>query len=190
MQAFDYVLILLSFIYALALGHLLSRIGSLLLAAERVVFSPLAILMAANAAWTLFFCWLGLWGLHTMAHWDIASIFAQFIFAITLFFICVFAAPEAAANEPIDTEAFYWKQHRRFYWAYIVASTAGIACNTIFLKSGDPSLFLKWNLASLPMYLPCILALAVRARWAQWTAGLGLLLVTTVAVVPLESTLG
>lgn len=189
MHAFDYVLILLSFIYALALGHLLSRIGSLLLAAERVVFSPLAILLAVNAAWAVFFSWLGLWGLRTMAHWDIASILAQFIFAITLFFICVFAAPETAASGPIDTEAFYWKQHRRYYWAYIVASTAGIACNTIFLKAGDPGLFLKWNLASLPMYPPCVLALAVRARWAQWTAGIGLLLVTAAAVVPIEATL-
>src|SRR5215469_1523196 len=106
MQAFDYVLILLSFIYALALGHLLSRIGSLLLAAERVIFSPLAVLMAVNAAWTLFFCWLGLWGLHTMASWDIASVFAQFVFTLLLFFICVFAAPEAAASGTTDTEAF------------------------------------------------------------------------------------
>jgi hypothetical protein len=60
----------------------------------------------------------------------------------------------------------------------------------MYLKSEDPSLFWKWNLASLPMYLPCILALTVRARWAQWAAGISLLVVTAAAVLPLEASFG
>ncbi len=38
MSSFDFVLILLSFVYALALGHVLQRVGGLLVARERVRF--------------------------------------------------------------------------------------------------------------------------------------------------------
>ena len=183
MHAFEYVVVLLSFVYALALTHLLSRFGALMLASVRI--APLATLLAANAAWTIFFNWLGLWGLHAMANWDIASIFVQFILAVLLYFICVFGAPDVEKGAA-DTEAFYWAQYRRFYWTYILAITVAIVANTTFLESSDPTLFLKWNLASLPMYAPCILALAFRGRWAQWTAGIGLLVVTAAVTLPFE----
>jgi hypothetical protein len=39
MGPFDHVTVLLSFVYALALTHLLTRMGSLLVARRRVVFS-------------------------------------------------------------------------------------------------------------------------------------------------------
>lgn len=185
MHVFDFVVVLVSFIYALALSHLLSRIGTLLLA-ERVRLSPLGMLMAANAIWGVFFSWLGIWSLHTIPDWSFWSILVQFAFAVALFFICVFAAPEGGSE---GHESFFWAQHRRFYWAYIVGTTLGIASNATYLQSADPSLFLKWNLVSLPMYLPCILGLASRARWAQWTAGIALLLVTAALVVPIEASL-
>ena len=187
MHAFEYVVVLLSFVYALALTHLLSRIGALIVASVRI--SPLGILLALNAAWAVFFSWVGLWGLHAMVNWDIASVLVQFVFAVLLYFLCVFAAPDAEKGMA-DTEEFYSAQHRRFYWTYIFAITAAIVGNTTFLESTDPSLFLKWNLASLPMYLPCILGLAVRARWAQWTAGIGLLAVTAAATLPIEMQIG
>ena len=38
MGAFDHVMVLLSFVFALALTHLLSRVGSLMLARKRVRF--------------------------------------------------------------------------------------------------------------------------------------------------------
>jgi hypothetical protein len=187
MHAFDFVVILVSFIYALALTHLLSRIGALILASVRI--APLVLLVAVNAAWAVFFSWLGLWGLHAMTNWDIGSILAQFAFAIGLYFICVFAAPGAEQGKT-DTEAFYWAQYRRFYWSYIITITVGIAANTTFLESSDPSLFLKWNIASFPMYLPCILALTVKSRWAQWAAGIGLFAVTAAFALPIEMRIG
>ncbi|MBV9419960.1 MAG: hypothetical protein JO348_09320 [Alphaproteobacteria bacterium] len=189
MHVFDFVVILNSFIYALALSHLLSRIGALLLAPERVKFSGLTTLMAVNAVWATIFCWLGLWQLHTLPDWDMATILSQFFLAIALYFLAVFAAPEGSENRTIDTEAFYWAQHRRFYWTYLIADIIGILGNVAYLRSADPALFLKWNLASLPMFLPSILALTVRARWAQWTAGIGLLIITVGVVLPIEAQL-
>src|SRR2546426_12807036 len=69
-SAFEHVLLLLSFVYALALTHLLSRIGSLLLARARVTFSGLLALDMANAILLVFANWLSLWDIRGLREWD------------------------------------------------------------------------------------------------------------------------
>src|SRR5581483_9228360 len=61
MGAFDHVLVLLSFVFALALTHLLSRVGGLVVARKRVRFSPLLALAIVNAVAFVFENWLMLW---------------------------------------------------------------------------------------------------------------------------------
>ena len=60
MNAFDHVLVLLSFVYALAVTHLLSRIGTLYSNRERVTFSGLQALLMLVAILQVFFSWLEL----------------------------------------------------------------------------------------------------------------------------------
>jgi len=61
MGAFDFVITLLSFVYALAITHILATVGDIIRAGKRVRFSWL------NAAWMLSTLlivvafWLGLW---------------------------------------------------------------------------------------------------------------------------------
>src|SRR5665213_1780927 len=118
MGAFEHVLILLSFIYALALTHLLSRIVALYNARERVKVSGLLVLAMMNAVAAIFVNWLALWPLRGAKGWDIASIFAQFMFAILIFFMCALIAPEIGDKDSIDLEAFYRRQRRPFYWCF------------------------------------------------------------------------
>jgi hypothetical protein len=66
MGAFDHVLVLLSFVYALALTHLLSRIGALLLQRQRVHFSGLLAVCMTVAILMVFANWLSLWDLRGM----------------------------------------------------------------------------------------------------------------------------
>jgi hypothetical protein len=53
MGKFDFILLLLSFVFALALAHLLSRVGAMLLARERVRFSGLLTVAILNALVTV-----------------------------------------------------------------------------------------------------------------------------------------
>ena len=74
MGAYEHVILLLSFVYALALTHLLSRIGALFVARKRVKFSGLLALAQANAIMLVFVNWLFLWNLHGIQAWSIMSI--------------------------------------------------------------------------------------------------------------------
>jgi hypothetical protein len=94
MSAFEHVTALLSFVYALALTHLLARIAELVVARDRVRFSGLLALGMANAVLLVFINWLSIWDLRSVKSWDIVSITVQFLFAIALYFLCVLVGPK------------------------------------------------------------------------------------------------
>lgn len=175
MHAFDFVLLLFSFVFALALTHLLSRVGTLLLARKRTRFSALQTAVIVNAVVLLYVNWLALWYLHGIKDWDIASITVFFAFALSTFFFCAAAAPEVPAEGQVDLEAFYWDNYRLFYGFIFLQTVLAMLTNFVFLKTSDPSLFWKTNLGTLPFFLPVILAVFVSRRWAQWASAMGLL---------------
>ena len=189
MGAFDHVVVLLSFIYALALTHLLSRIAGLLLARERVKFSGLLALCAANAIALVFANWLSLWDVRGVREWDIVTIVTQFAFAVTLYFVCAMAAPESTDEGPIDMEAFYWRNYRLFYSLMAACMVLALAANFAFLQTPTPALFFKENAVTLVFFVPAVLPLAVGARWAQWAGGGGFLLMTCIYLALFSSTL-
>lgn len=172
MRPFDHVLLLYSFVFALALTHLLSRVGSLMLARKRVRLSGLQAFMVVNAIALVFVNWLALWFVHDIREWDLYSIAIYFLFALCSYFFCAAAAPEVPFEGTIDLEEFYWENYRLFYGLIVVQTVVAMLTSVPLLKP-HRALFLWTNIDSLPFFLPPILATLVRARWAQWTSALG-----------------
>jgi hypothetical protein len=172
MTAFEHVTALFSFVYALALTHLLARIAELVVARDRVKFSGLLALGMVNAILLVFANWLSLWDLHAITTWSLASISVQFLFAIDVFLICVLVGPKANDNGPIDLEDFFWRQRPYFYGALVACAALSLFANLDYLKTANTSLFLKENLTVLPMFIPTLAGLVSPKRWVQWTAGL------------------
>jgi len=187
--AFDHVLVLLSFVYALALTHLLSRIGALMLVRERVKFSGLLAIGMAIAVLMVFANWLSLWDIRGMREWDLFSVTTQFAFAVAIYFVCALAAPEAGGEDVIDMEAFYWRNRRVFYSALLICFFLSLVVNAEFLETPNTTLFLKENIAVLPMIVATVLPLATRARWAQWLGGVGMIVLVAGFAIAFDSTL-
>jgi hypothetical protein len=174
MAAFEHVVLLFSFVFGLALAHVLSRLGSLTLARKRVQFSLLQALMALNAILTVFLNWLMLFDMHSVKDWDILTIAIWFAVALSNFFICAAAAPDPVEDKAIDLEAFYRDQYRLFYGMVLFSEVLYVLANFDFVKI-DPKLMLQTQLDTVPFFVPPVLAIAVPKRWAQWTAGISLL---------------
>src|ERR1043166_4441180 len=100
MAAFEHVTALLSFVYALALTHLLARIAELVVARERVRFSGLLALGVAKASLLVFINSLSLWDLRSVKSWVSVTITVQFLFAIALYFLCVLVGPKTPDEGP------------------------------------------------------------------------------------------
>lgn len=175
MTAFEHVTALFSFVYALALTHLLARIAELIVARERVRFSGLLALGMTNAVLLVFANWLSIWDLRSIKNWDLASITIQFLFAISVFVTCVLVGPKAPEQDAIDLEDFFWRQRPYFYAAVVACVVLSLFANLAFLKTSNAALFIKENLTNLPMLIPTVVALVSRRRWIQWAAGLAFL---------------
>jgi hypothetical protein len=190
MKAFEFVVILLSFVYALALTHLLSRGGILLTVRKRVRFSGLLALAMLNCILVVYVNWLSVWDLRTVRSWDIFTITMQFGLAVLLFALCSLVSPEVIGEGRIDLDDFYFEQRPLYYGTWVATVIVAMIGNTAFLKTNDPALFIKWNSAVLPLVPPSLLALVVKARWAQWLGGLALLVVSVWLTVTFEGMLG
>jgi hypothetical protein len=172
MTPFEHVTALFSFVYALALTHLLARIAELIVARDRVKFSGLLALGMANAVLLVFSNWLSIWDLHTIKSWDLFSIAIQFLFAIAIFVICVLVGPKVPDEGTIDLEEFFWRHRRYFYGAVVTCVFLSLIANLAFLQTTNASLFVRENLINLPMFIPTMLGLLSGKRWVQWAAGL------------------
>ena len=190
MSAFEHVTALLSFVYALALTHLLARIAELIIARERVKFSGLLALGMVNAVLMVFVNWLSLWDLRSVTNWDLASIAIQFLFAVSVYVICALVGPKAPDDGTIDLEDFFWRQRPYFYGALIVCLLLALLANLDFLKTPNAALFVKENLGTLAILVPTVVALISRNRVVQWAAGVCFLVMIIGFAIMFSSTLG
>lgn len=167
MGAFEHVTVLLSFVYALAITHLLSRVGELIVQRARLRFSALLALVMILGITLVYSNWISLWDLRSASHWDQLTILSQFSFAIFNYLFCAISAPEARETGPIDMEAHYWRQRRYMFSLLLAVEILSLIGNVAFLKTANPAYFLQENAAILPMIGATSLALAWPARRVQ-----------------------
>lgn len=176
MLAFNHILTLISFVFAVSLAQLLLRISALVASRDKVVFSGLSALAMANAILLVYLNWLAMYELRDAGHWNLLSISVMFLFSLSICFISTLAAPQVLGDDPIDMEAFYWTQRNTYYFSWIACEILAMVANWLFASAALSSKLGAENLVNLAMFPPVILALAVRKRWAQWVGG-GLLFV-------------
>lgn len=189
MTAFEHVATLLSFVYALALTHLLSRTGELVIARERVKFSGLTALGMVNVGLLICENWIAMWDLRSVSVWDLASIAVQLLFATSVYLAGVLIAPKPPEEGVLDMDDFFWKQRVYFYGTLIILLILSLLTNADFLKSANVGLFLKENAFVLVYFIPVICGLLFTSRWVQWLAGLSVTALTIEFGVYFDATL-
>ena len=189
MTAFEHVTALFSFVYALALTHLLARIAELFVARDRVRFSGLLALGMGNAILLVFTNWLSLWDFRSIKVWDLASITVNFLLAVSMYLICALVGPKVPEEGEVDLQDFFWRQRPYFYGALVACALLSLLANLDFLKTANAALFVKQNLTVLPLFIPTVLGMVSRKRWVQWLVGLWYLVSTLGYTIAFYSTL-
>src|ERR1700730_341569 len=190
MSAFEHVTALLSFVYALALTHLLARIAELIVARDRVKFSGLLALGMVNAVLLVFVNWLSLWDLRSVTSCDFASVAIQFLFAVSVYVVCALVGPKVPDEGALELEHFFWRQRRYFYGAIIICLVLALLANLDFLKTANTALFVKENLGPIAILGPSVVGLISRNYVVQWVAGVCLLALTIGFAIMFSSHLG
>ena len=175
MDAFTHVTGLLGLVFVIALALLLERASELVLARAQVRFSPLAALTAVNAVLLVYASWLALWEVRRLTHWTLGSVTPLFLYALSISFVCALALPRLGQENCYDMEAHYWRERRTFYSAWFANCMVAIACNLSLSAGLGHANLINENLYNIFSAAVAVFAVAVPARWAQWTAGLALM---------------
>ena len=171
MHAYDFILVLFSFVYAAAVTHMLSTVGEIIIASKRLRLSWL------NAGWMLaallFTCawWIGLWDLHVAKTWGIGSIAFYFSIAAGIYLQARLVSPRIPERGELDLQAFHSEEGRKYLIAYALLSWVTVAVNAVIGRSNG---LLQWstqNMVIVPMALvTSVDAIFIRQAWIQYVA--------------------
>jgi len=177
MGAFEHVISLLSFVFALAITHLLLAVAGLVRAWERVRLSGPHALWLLNGLITTLANWISFWDMHTLTAWSVGMIFFAFALSFVTYLQVALVCPDIPAEGQIDLERFHREQSRRYIGAFLVTCLMALIGNIVL---GDGMNVAEWgeqNWAVVPMIALALAALFFRRRWVQIAAPLGLMAV-------------
>jgi hypothetical protein len=167
MGAFDHIILLLSFVYALAIAHLLSTTAMLIRRSREVRFSALNAFWMLNALVVIMANWISFWDLRALSSWSVATIFFTFLIAFTNYLQAALACPETDGEGPIDLVAFQVRQRVRIAASFIASGVTALIANFAYSRNLGVVAWDRQSLAVIPMLAGCLVALIWRARWAQ-----------------------
>jgi hypothetical protein len=172
---FQHITVLFSFVFAIALTHVLSCVSKLILARDRVCFSGLHALWMLNALMLLLINWLSLWLLEAIKHWSVGEIMVQLGWAIPQYFTCSLISMPVGNEEVIDMRAFYERQRPVLFSAFAVTYAMSMVANFADrnnLEGWKPGDWIGADLLVLPILIAALVAGWAKPRWLQWTAAL------------------
>ena len=189
MGAFEHVISLLSFVYALAIAHLLTAVARLIANRERMIFSWFHAFWMANAMMVLVIDWISYWDVHLVTNWSMAAIGLCMASAFADYMQAALVCPEVPAEGPIDLPAFHVRQSRRYIGAFAVTASFALVINTYFADAYNVAAFARQNIAVLPLIVLSVTAAAWRNRWAQILCPAGLAMTWIYYLTALQDTL-
>ncbi len=170
---FQHITVLFSFVFAIALTHVLSCVSKLILARDRVRFSGLHALWILNALIVLLINWISIWLLETVKHWSVGEIMVQLGWAIPQYFTCSLISMPVGNEGAIDMPAFYERQRSVVFSAFAAMYAMSMVANFADrnnLEGWKPGDWIGAELLVLPMLIAALVAGWAKPRWLQWTA--------------------
>jgi hypothetical protein len=167
MHAFDHIILLLSFVYALAIGHLLTTVALLVRRRRDVRFSGLQAFWMLTALVTIMANWISFWDLRALPRWDAATIVFTFLIAFTNYLQAALVCPEAKAEGSIDLVAFQTQHRVEIVGAWVASAVIALIANLVYGQVFGVITWDQQNLAVVPMAISGAIALIWPARWAQ-----------------------
>lgn len=168
-MAFEHIIGLLSFVYALALTHLLLSVASLLRAGRRVRFSWIYAGWMLNACVLIIENWIVFYGLRSLTIFSVGTIFFLFAFGCSNYMYAALVAADAPPDGEIDLWRLHTEQGRLYLPAFVACCIFALLTTTVV--AGRFNGIADWathNLTLIPMTLAAIVGcLTLRIAWVQ-----------------------
>ena len=168
MSAFEHVIALLSFVYALALTHLLLSIAAMIRAGSRVRFSIVFAFWMANAFVVIIANWISLWDIRALQSFGVGTILFTFMLAFVNYIQAALVCPELPSQGALDLWEFHQREGRRYLAAVVASLVMAVLANIIYGGVYSLAELSRENVATIPMLvISLVAAIYVRAWWIQ-----------------------
>jgi hypothetical protein len=168
MHAFDFVITLYSFVYALAVAQILSTVGDMIRAGKRLRFSWINAGWMFNVLLAIVAWWLSLWDLRTEQRWDMAIVLVFFGVACLLYVIARMVSAPIPADGIVDLRNYHREEGRKY--AGLFAVECAITVGTVFLYGSTSQNWVASNWATAPTLVASVAAAVSSNRWVQAVA--------------------
>jgi hypothetical protein len=189
MGAFEHIISLLSFVYALAIAHLLTTAARLIGSRERVRFSWLHAYWMLNALIVLVVDWISYWDMHAVPALTIVNILLWLAQAFLDYGQAALVCPEIPADGTIDLAKFHETHSRRYIAAFAATSIMALIDNFYFGESYHVGEFIMQNIAVIPLIAIALAATIFRNHRVQITAPFLLSAIWIYYLIALQSAL-
>ncbi|HET9394390.1 MAG TPA: hypothetical protein VFO29_12815 [Candidatus Rubrimentiphilum sp.] len=161
MRAFDFILLFFSFVYALALSHLLMTAARMIRHRRTIVFSwPQALWMIA-ALLLVIGNWVSLWDFHNAVRMSAAVIGILFSFSVLVYLDCALVSPDFNADGVVNLQEFHELQGPTYIAVALATVVAALVLNWIVGGMGAQN-WANQNGLVVSMLLPPAAALILR----------------------------
>ncbi len=174
MRAFDFVITLYSFVYALGVTQILSTVGDMIRAGKRLRFSWLNAGWMLNILLAIVAWWLSLWDLRAETSWPMPTVLVFFAVACLLYVLARMVSAPIPTEGPFDLQQYHREEGRKY--AGLFAVECAVTIGTVFLYGQATQNWVASNLATWPTLLASVAAALTNNRWVQSAAMLVIML--------------
>jgi hypothetical protein len=191
MHPFEFIILFFSFIYTLALTHLLFAGTRMVRHRRQLVLSWPHLLWMLVALGNLAANWISLWDFRSEGSLSLGTIAIGFVLVIINYALCALVSPDFEGGETYDMKRFHECEGPTYIGAMLALVLASIAVNFWAGAALDISNWADENYVVTANLVPLALALAVKRPWAQLLAPATLLaIVVAYAVIYYPALLG
>jgi hypothetical protein len=184
MNPFEFIILFFSFIYTLALTHLLFAWAQMMRHRRQLTFSWPHFLWMVVALGNLSVNWISLWDFRTEGPLALGTIAAGFLFVVINYFVCALVSPDFEGGETYNMKRFHECEGATYIGATLLLITASIVENFLAGSQLGVSNWSNENRLVITFVVPPLLALAVKRPWAQLLAPAALIAgIITYAVI-------
>lgn len=165
MRAFDFVMTLYSFVYALGVAQILSTVGDMIRAGERLRFSWLNALWMLNVLLAIVAWWLSLWDLRAEERWPMVTVLVLFAVACLLYVLARMVSAPIPEEGTVDLRRYHEAEGRKY--AAVFAVECAFTIGSVFLYGSASQNWIASNLATVPTLVASVAAALTNNRWVQ-----------------------
>ncbi len=169
MSAFDFIITLLSFVYSLAIAHVLSGVGRIVRHRRTITWSPPHALWTASVLLLIVGNWLSMWDFRQLPEVSIQTVALGSFYAVLLYLMATFVTPDVESPDQRDLRVFHEQERRTYIGATTVLIVVSLALNLAAGHIGVSN-WAEQNLLVLAMLPVSLVALFVRRVWLQTVA--------------------